>query len=163
MARPEVAPLRASAYRPMIDFSRMDSPNFTGSPAGHPTPASAPLTWSEALGGLLSARVSLLQIELRSALRQAGRRALLLAVAALALIFAWALGLVGGITALAAATSWPWHGLALAAALLHALVAAICLWVAKTSPQASLPLTCAEFKKDCEWLNTLKTPRKSND
>ena len=121
------------------------------------------MTWNEALSGLLSTRISLIQLELRSAARQAGKHVLLFAVAACAMIFAWALGLAGGIAALAAATSWPWHWIALVAAFLHALVAVICLWLAKATPPPALPVTRAEFQKDCEWLNTLKTPRKSND
>ncbi|MEI6676649.1 MAG: phage holin family protein, partial [Verrucomicrobiota bacterium] len=114
-------------------------------------------------GNLIHARLCLLQLELGGAARQIGKSVLLLSCAALAMIFAWALGLAGGIAALAAATAWPWHWLALAAALVHLLAAALCLRLAKASDSPALPITRAEFQKDCEWLNTLKTPRKSTD
>ncbi len=147
----------------MNDSFRMDSSPRPSTAAGQGSPGSVPETWSEALGSLIHARIALLQLELRGAARQVGKCGLLLATAALAMLFAWALALAGGITALAVATTWPWHWIALAAAGLHVLVAALCLQVAKTTPPPALPVTRAEFQKDCEWLNTLKTPRKSND
>ena len=86
-----------------------------------------------------------------------------MAATALAAFFAWALVLAGGIAVLAAATAWPWHWIALVAACLHALAAAICLRYVKVSRLCAFPITRAEFTKDREWLDTLKTPRKSND
>ncbi|MEI6654820.1 MAG: phage holin family protein [Verrucomicrobiota bacterium] len=140
--------------------SRMDS---STPPPACAAPAAAPGTWSEALGNLIHARLCLLQLELGGAARQIGKSVLLLGSAALAVIFAWALGLAGGIAALAAATAWSWHWIALAAALVHLLAAATCLQLAKASSPPTFPVTRAEFQKDCEWLNTLKSPRKSND
>jgi len=126
--------------------------------------ASTPAGWGEALGLLISSRIGLIRLESTAAARQFGKCAAALAAAALAVMFAWALMLAGGIAALAANTSWPWHWIALAAALLHALAAAICLWVAnRSSLSTPFPITRAEFHKDREWLDTLKTPSKSNN
>ena len=77
--------------------------------------------------------------------------------------FAWALLLAGGIAALAAATRWPWHWFALAAAAAHALAAAIGFYLARSAARPAFPITRAEFHKDREWLDTLKSPRKSNN
>jgi uncharacterized membrane protein YqjE len=125
--------------------------------------AASPPGWSEALATLLSARLTLIQLESQAAGRQAATLAAALAAAALAAVFAWALALAGGIAAVAAASAWPWHWLALAAAVLHALGAVLCLRVARAARPPLFPITRAEFHKDREWLATLKTPRKSND
>ena len=130
---------------------------------GYRSTVPLPAGWSEALGALVSARLALIQIESTAAARQAGRLAGTLAAGALAAFFAWALVLAGGIAALAAATAWPWHWIALAAAAMHALAAAICLLHARSAASPAFPITRAEFQKDREWLETLKTPRKSND
>ena len=147
----------------MNDSSGMDSFPSPGVAGGRPAGASAPAGWGEALGLLISARIGLLQLESRAAARQAGESVASVVAALLAVIFAWALALAGGIAALAAATSWPWYWLALAAALLHVLAAAICLRLARSPRAPTFPITRAEFHKDREWLATLKTPPKSND
>ena len=147
----------------MNDSSGMASSTPSGVAAEHHASASVPAGWSEALGALIGARISLIQLESKAAARQAGIYAALIAAIALATIFAWALVLAGGIAALAAATSWPWHWIALAAALGHALTAVICLGFVRSTRPPAFPITRAEFHKDREWLDTLKTPRKSND
>ncbi len=121
-----------------------------------------PVGWSEALLALLSSRLALIQLESKTAARQASQLAALIALAALAIISAWALLLAGGIAALASITAWPWHWLALAAAAAHALAAGICLRRARTASRPAFPITRAEFLKDREWIATLKAPRKSN-
>jgi hypothetical protein len=126
-------------------------------------PSAPPSGWCEALATLLSARLTLIQLESQAAGRQVATLAAALAATALAAAFAWALALAGGIAALAAACAWPWHWLALAAAVVHAVVAVLCLRVARAAKPPLFPITCAEFHKDREWLVTLKTPRKSND
>jgi len=142
--------------------SGMDSATPPDASAEHRAQASAPAGWSEALGALVGSRIALIQLESQVAARQAGELVALIAAAALAAIFAWALLLAGTIAALAAVTAWPWHWLALAAAVLHALVAVIALRRARSAARPAFPITRAEFHKDREWLNTLKTPRKSN-
>lgn len=124
--------------------------------------AAASAGWSEALGALLSARIALIQLESKAAVGQAGELFARVATAALAAIFAWALLMAGGIAALAAATGWPWYWIALVAAAVHALAAVLSLGRAKAACRPAFPVTRAEFHKDHEWLDTLKTPRKSN-
>ncbi|MCX6874996.1 MAG: phage holin family protein [Verrucomicrobia bacterium] len=145
----------------MNDPSDMASGPPSGALRDRRVPVSA--HWSEALGDLLGARLALFQLEATTAARQAARGVASLAVAALATIFGWALVLAGGIAALAVATAWPWYWIALVTASLHALVAAVCLLFAKATTAPAFPITRAEFLKDREWLESLKTPRKSND
>lgn len=141
----------------------MDSSTPPETAAEPPTAAAGPVDWSEALGTLISSRIALIQLESRAASRQARQLAAVIAGAAVAACFTWALVLAGGIAALAAATGWPWYWLALAAAAGHALVAAVCLRLAGAARAPAFPITRAEFQKDREWLDTLKIPRKSND
>jgi uncharacterized membrane protein YqjE len=147
----------------MNDSSGMDSTTAPGVRGSHPALAAAPPTWREALGTLVAARIALLEFESKAAARQAGKCLAKLAAAAFATFFAWALGLAGGIAACAAATSWPWYWIALVAAALHGIAASIWLQLAKSVSPAAFPMTRAEFQKDREWLETLKSPRKSND
>ncbi|MEI7908267.1 MAG: phage holin family protein [Verrucomicrobiota bacterium] len=144
---------------PLPGMARSSPPDAS---AEHRAATSLVAGWSEALGALLSCRIALIQLESKTAARQAGQLGALLAGAALATCFAWALLLAGGIAALAAATRWPWHWFALAAAAAHALAAAIGLYLARSAARPAFPITRAEFHKDREWLETLKSPRKSN-
>jgi hypothetical protein len=146
----------------MNDSSGMDSTPAADALARQRVPAPPP-TWREALSALIGARIALLEFESKAAARQAGKCAAKLLGAILATIFAWALGLAGAIAAFAAASAWPWYWIALAAALLHAIAAVICLLLARASTLSPFPITRAEFQKDREWLVTLNTPRKSND
>jgi len=146
----------------MNAFSGMNSPTPPDASAQHRAQASAPEGWSEALGALLGSRIALIQLESKVAAREAGELVALVAAVALATLFAWALLLAGGIAALAAATAWPWHWIALAAAVVHVVAAAIGLRRARAAARPAFPITRAEFHKDREWLDTLKTPRKSN-
>jgi len=142
--------------------SGMDSATPPDASAEHRARASAAGGWSESLGALVGCRIALIQLESQVAARQAGQLIALIAAAALATIFAWALLLAGAIAAIAAVTGWPWYWLALVAAVLHALAAVIALRRARLAARPAFPITRAEFQKDREWLNTLKTPRKSN-
>jgi len=146
----------------MNAFSGMDSNTSPDASAQSRAQASAAPGWSEALGALVGSRIALIQLESKAAARQAGELVALIAAVALATLFAWALLLAGGIAALAAATAWPWYWIALAAAVIHAVAAAVGLRRAKSTARPAFPITRAEFHKDREWLNTLKTPRKSN-
>ena len=146
----------------MNDSSGMNSSTPSGETGLRPPHTAAPTNWSEAICALLSARISLIQIESKAATRLVITRAALIVVGILATLFTWALLLAGGIATLAALTHWPWHFITLAVALIHALAAAICLRLASASIPI-FPATCAEFQKDHEWLNSLHTPRKSND
>jgi MFS family permease len=121
-----------------------------------------PGNWREALMALIASRIALIQFEARDTARQRARRVLSIIVAAICLFFTWALLVAGGIAAIAAVAGWPWHWLALAAALLHLLMA---LFLTSGSAKASapaFPLTRAEFQKDREWIENFHKKPKSN-
>lgn len=124
---------------------------------------SRPLNWSEALIALISSRVALIQLEARDAARQRTRRVAAVIVATLCLFFTWALLLAGGIAAIASASGWPWHWLALGAAALHLFLAVLLLNAGSSKPGAqAFPLTRAEFRKDREWIENFQKKPKSN-
>jgi uncharacterized membrane protein YqjE len=147
----------------MNDSSGTNSATPSGANGEIPAHATTPTNWVDALCGLIAARIALIQIESKTAGREVGKKVAFLVVAALAAVFGWALLLVGSISALAAATSWPWSWIALSAAVIHLIIVFICLRAATFPVSPAFPITRAEFQKDREWLDTLKTPRKSND
>jgi uncharacterized membrane protein YqjE len=122
-----------------------------------------PSDWREALLTLISARVTLIELESADAAKAGARRAMLLAASVLCVLFTWALLLAGGVAATSSITGCPWHWIALAAAAIH-LAAAIFLGkLAKSQSQPNFPITRAEFKKDRKWIENFRKTRKSND
>jgi uncharacterized membrane protein YqjE len=120
-----------------------------------------PANWREAVLGLISSRIALIQIESRDAAGHAIRRLLLVVFGLAALFFTWALLLAGAIGWMARAAGWPWPVLALAAALAHLVAAAILLNRAKRPTPPAFPVTRAEFQKDQSWLANVQKTRKS--
>ena len=110
---------------------------------------------------LISSRVTLIGLESKEAARDAARRLILLVALGLCVFFAWALLLAGGIAGLARISGWPWHGVAIACAVLH-LVAAVALAMAtRSQTPPAFPVTRAEFKKDREWIEILQQTKNS--
>jgi uncharacterized membrane protein YqjE len=140
----------------MSTSSGTDRTAFPGNSSGRETPGG----WREALVGLVTSRIALIQHEAEGAVRQGVKCLVGVVVAALAGVFAWALLLVAGIGAVAVATSWPWYWIAAGVALLHLLVAGCCVLLVKSSQTPVFPITRNEFLKDREWLQTLTSPRK---
>jgi uncharacterized membrane protein YqjE len=120
-----------------------------------PGPGASPVGWLDAIAALVASRVALIQLEAGESARRAAIRAIRFIVAAVCLLFAWLLIVVGLIGLLASAANWPWHWLAITAALLH-LVAALALLSRKKPSEPAFPLTRAEFEKDRQWLENLK-------
>jgi uncharacterized membrane protein YqjE len=144
--------------------SMNDSPDTHDQDPAPAKPAGAgasPDGWIDAIITLVASRVALVEIEARSSARRATLRLVQVVAAAVCLVFAWLLFVVGGVGALAMATGWTWHWLAIAAALMH-LIAALALLNRLKSPasEPSFPLTRAEFKKDRQWLENLKAKKK---
>ena len=135
---------------------RPDNPSQFPSPAPAATAADQHAGWVEAVACLISSRIALIQLEARLSARRAAMRAAKIVAAALCVLFTWILLVAGGIGAVAAATQWPWHWLAIAAALLHLVAALACIHRGKPQEGAPFPLTRAEFEKDRQWLETLK-------
>jgi uncharacterized membrane protein YqjE len=121
-----------------------------------------PTHWREALLTLIASRISILQIESREASKQAAGRLALVIITLLCMFFTWALLLAGGIAAIAVATSWPWFGIALAAAVIHLLAAIGFARAAKVPGKATFTATKAEFHKDREWIENFQKTRKSD-
>lgn len=135
-------------------------PSSAGTDLGAAPGGAIPSNWREALLTLISSRVTLIQLESKDAARDAGRRAVRMAVVVFCAFFSWALLLAGGIPALARLTGCPWYGVALTLAALHLLVAAVCAKAARTPAAPAFPVTRAEFQKDREWIeNFQKTPK----
>jgi len=114
------------------------------------------------LHALITARLTLIKLELKQALKDRARTLASLLIAAMMVFFAWLLLLAGGIAAIAAAAHWPWHLVALGFATLHLLVAVLLVLSTSGSKSKSFPVTRSEFKKDCEWLESLQNKPKSN-
>ena len=110
---------------------------------------------------LVSTRVALIQLESKDAARALGRKAIIGVAAASSLFFAWALLLVAGISLLASTTGWPWHIVALIAALAHLAAAAILATSLRRPVPPAFPHTRNEFQKDRQWIENLQNRRKS--
>jgi len=119
-----------------------------------------PESWTDALACLVSSRISIIQAESKDAAATGARKAVLVVVAALCVLFTWILVLAGAVGAISSATAWTWYHVAFAAAGLHLAIAVIALLLAKSKSAPSFPITRAEFEKDREWLNRLnKKPK----
>lgn len=148
----------------MSEAQDMGAPPSSGpSEPGRGNGTPLPANWREALLGLISARVALIQLESKEAARDAAGRAARLVALVICAFFTWALVLAGAIGALSKATGWPWYGLAFGFALLHLLAALILAKSAKTPAAPAFPVTRAEFQKDREWIENFQSTRKSND
>jgi uncharacterized membrane protein YqjE len=139
-----------------------DGPS-SGIPDLSPDPASkGPTHWREALLTLIASRVSIIQIESKEAAKEAAGRLAYAVALIICIFFTWALLLAGGIAALAAATSWPWFWIAIAAAGIHLLAAIGFARAAKAPGKATFTATKAEFQKDREWIENFQKTRKSD-
>jgi uncharacterized membrane protein YqjE len=131
----------------------------SGASSGQGPESVRPAGWLDALVSLLASRVALVQFESRAAARESVKWLIGIAVAGMAVIFAWALFVIGGIGVLVVVTTWPWYLLALGAGLCHVLAAGGIALILKSTQTAVFPITRAEFQKDREWLKTLKSPQ----
>lgn len=112
---------------------------------------------------LIAARFALIEFESKDTAKQAAKCAMMFAAACGCTLFAWALLLAGGISLIAEENDWPWHWVAIAAAMLHLLVGIVLGVLAKPAPGPAFPVTRAEFQKDREWIENLHNTKKSND
>lgn len=127
--------------------------------------AEAPLpeNWREALLGLVSSRLTLIQLESKEAATEAAKRAILLILALGGLFFGWLLFLAGIVACIATAAGWAWSWVALAVAALHFIISAIFLKIAKSGGKPTFTHTRNEFQKDREWIEKFHGNSRSNN
>lgn len=114
------------------------------------------------LHALIAARFALIRHECKSALRDRTKAITSFVIATFLAFFAWALLLTGSIAAISIACNWPWHVVSLVFAALHLMAAIILVKAASSAAKTEpFPHTRSEFKKDCEWLESLQNDRKS--
>lgn len=108
--------------------------------------------WREALMALIETRISLIQLESRTAGKAAGKRAALFGAAGACAFFCWALLLAGGISLISRWTQWPWDLIAITTAVLHLIIGLVLVKLPPPTNGAAFELTRAEFQKDREWI-----------
>ena len=114
--------------------------------------------FKSSIHALVTSRIALIRHELKLAARDRVRAIGSVVIAAMLLFFTWALLLTGLIAAIALSTGWPWHLITLAFAALHLMAAIILVKSAASTARAEpFPHTRSEFKKDCEWLESLQS------
>jgi uncharacterized membrane protein YqjE len=125
-------------------------------PAGHAGLLHNLLALVNDLAGFLESRIGLFAKESKTALVQVLVLVACVAAAAVFALFGYVFLLASAIAGIAHAlhTSWIW--ITLAAAVLHFLLAVICLLIARSRMKKSMfEATAAELKKDREWLKNL--------
>ncbi len=114
-------------------------------------------SWRETAVEFVSARLELLVLEAREAGATAARRGVLVAFIGGCAMTAWLTGMAGLIGWIATSGSGvAWHWVALAAAVLHLLLAGIAALVLRRPVPPAFPIARAELSKDREWLLNLK-------
>lgn len=105
----------------------------------------------------VSARMELVALEAREAGVAAARKGVVAAFVAGCAMTAWLTGMAGLIGWVATSGNGiAWHWVALAAALLHLILAGIAVAVLRRPAPPAFPLVRAELSKDREWLLNLK-------
>ena len=122
-----------------------------------------PSNWIEAALCLVSSRIGIIQAEAKEMIGAALGKAVCLVIAAFCLVITWILVVVGAIGVITAASDWPWYHTAFAAAVAHALVAAIMFLISRSKSAQQFSVTRAEFEKDRQWLNQLKNQSNSDN
>jgi uncharacterized membrane protein YqjE len=119
-------------------------------------------SWRESAVEFISARLELVALESRDAGRIAARRFVLLAFIGGCAMTAWLAGIAGLIGWVASAGDGiPWPLAALAACVLHLLLAGIAALALRRPTPPAFPHVRAELSKDREWLLNLKDKPRS--
>jgi uncharacterized membrane protein YqjE len=127
---------------------------MTEGPAPQPHATSS---WRESAVEFVSARIELVALEAREAGIATARKGVLLAFIAGCAMTAWLTGMAGLIGWVATSGNGiAWHWVALAAAVLHLILAGIAVAVLRRPAPPAFPLARAELSKDREWLLNLK-------
>jgi len=124
-------------------------------PAGHAGLLNNLLALTNSLAGFFESRLRLFTRESKTALVQLLLLAAAVVTALVLVVTGYVFLIVSAIFGVAYAMGVSWVWIALAAALLHFVLAGACGWFAKT--QLTKPLfaaSVAELKRDREWLKT---------
>jgi uncharacterized membrane protein YqjE len=125
-------------------------------PAGHAGLVHNLVSLVNSLAGFLESRVALFAKESKTALVHVLVLVGCLVGAAILVLFGYVFLVASAIFGLAHALHVSWVKIALGAALLHFVLAFICVMVAKSRMNESLfEMTGAELKKDRQWLKNL--------
>ena len=125
-------------------------------PAGHAGLLHNLLALVNALAGFLESRIGLFAKESKTALVQALVLVACLAGAAVLALFGYVFLIASAIAGVAHALHASWIWITLAAAVLHFILALVCLLIARSRMKKSMfEATAAELKKDREWLKNL--------
>ncbi|MCW1924663.1 phage holin family protein [Luteolibacter arcticus] len=122
-----------------------------------PDPEARPASsWRKSAVEFVSARMELLALESREAGQQAARKGVMAGIVAGCAMTAWLAGVAGLIGWVAAAGDFPWHFVALGAAVLNLVIAGIIVAVLRRPTPPMFSISKAELLKDRQWLLNLK-------
>ena len=131
------------------------------SPSAAVPPASP--NWRTAIADLVAARLGIFQIEGKEAAASGIKRVAFFAAAAILLLFAWGLIIVGIIGAISGKGGFAWYWVTLIAGAIHLLLAVTFVMLGKRPSGPAFPILRAEFNKDRVWLEKFQTPKKFNN
>jgi uncharacterized membrane protein YqjE len=133
-------------------------------PAGHAGLLHNLVSLLNSLAGFLESRLALVAAESKTALVHVLVLVGCLAVAAFLALFGYLFLVAGIIAGLAHAFHVSWIKITLVAALLHFVLAFICVMIARSRMHKSMfEMTGAELKKDREWLKNLDKQSRSTN
>jgi uncharacterized membrane protein YqjE len=133
-------------------------------PAGHAGLLHNLVSLLNSLAGFLESRIALFAKESKTALVHILVLVGCLAGAAFLAVFGYIFLVASAIVALANAMHTSWTKIALLAALLHFVLAFVCVMIARSRMQKSMfEMTGVELKKDREWLKNLNKESRSTN
>lgn len=133
-------------------------------PAGHAGLLHNLVSLLNSLAGFVESRLALVAAESKSALVHILVLVGCLAAAAFLAVFGYLFLVASAIAGLAHAFHVSWIKITLAAALLHFLLAFVCVMIGRSRMHKSMfEMTGAELKKDREWLKNLDKQSRSTN
>jgi uncharacterized membrane protein YqjE len=133
-------------------------------PAGHAGLLNNLLALTNAVAGFFESRLALFGVESKSALAHVLVLAAALIAGVVLLAFGYVFLLASIIVGVANALRISWVWTSLAAAVLHFVLAFVCVMIAKNRmAKPMFPATAAELKRDREWLKNLSKENPSTN
>ena len=133
-------------------------------PAGHAGLLHTLVSLLNSLAGFLESRLALVAAESKTALVHVLMLVACLAIAAFLALFGYIFLLASAVFGIAHAFHLSWVKVSLMAAVLHFLLAFVCVMIARSRMHKSMfEMTGAELKKDREWLKNLDKQSRSTN